>query len=172
MVIKKENFITKLNRKIAENFSSWLIYPLIFVMVLEVFSRYFFSKPTFFAYDLTWMLYSALALLGGAYALIEGSHVKADIIYENLSDKKKAIIDIICSLVLFFPGMIGLTISSWNLLYKAIIYNEKTIFTNWAPSAIPSRIFLLIGAVLLTVQGLVQFLGAINNLLQKGSDKE
>lgn len=160
------NMITKVNKKITETMFVWIIYPLIIFMVVEVFARYFFKRPTFFAYDLTWMLYSAFSFLGGAYALISDSHVKADVFYNMMSKEKRAVTSIACYLVLFFPSIIGLTSSAWKMLYKAIIYNEKSVYTNWGPSVIPIKVVLFIAIILLSLQGCVEFYKSIQLLLQ------
>src|SRR5699024_297516 len=57
---------------------AWLIVPLMFSLVFEVVSRYIFNRPTIWAYDMTYMLSSAVFMLGAAFALQKGSHVRAD----------------------------------------------------------------------------------------------
>ncbi len=172
MIEKLSNIITSANKFIAKNFIIWLIYPMILVMVIEAISRYFFAAPTFFAYDLAWMFYSAFAILGGAYAFIVNAHISADIFYKKLNNRKQAIVTIFCYLIFFFPEMIGLTYSSWIMAINSIKYNERSIYTNWSPSIIPIKIILFLGIFLLLVQGIVKFSAYIKVLINKKEDKE
>ena len=43
----------------------------------EVFSRYVFSAPTTWAYDVSYMLYGTLFMMAGPYALARNGHVRA-----------------------------------------------------------------------------------------------
>lgn len=53
--------------------------------------------------DLQWWLYGVAVLIGIAYAVTTGSHVRVDIFYDNFAKKKRLIIDIIALVWLFFP---------------------------------------------------------------------
>ena len=48
---------------------AWLNVPLVLAVAYEVIARYFFNAPTIWAYDVTYMLYAAIFMLGAAYAL-------------------------------------------------------------------------------------------------------
>src|SRR4029453_15089765 len=58
----------------------WLTVPLMCVIVYEVLARYIFTAPTRWAYDISRMLYGAMFVLGAAYALSKGGHIRADFI--------------------------------------------------------------------------------------------
>ena len=57
---------------------SLLAIPLVLGVGYEVTARYLFNAPTTWAYDLTYMLYGALFMLGAAYALHKGAHIRTD----------------------------------------------------------------------------------------------
>jgi TRAP-type mannitol/chloroaromatic compound transport system permease small subunit len=54
---------------------AWLMVPLIAAVVYEVVARYAFAAPTIWSFDLTYMLYGAMFMLGAAYALRIGAHI-------------------------------------------------------------------------------------------------
>src|SRR5512140_1427779 len=83
----------------------WCILILTFTTTYEVFSRYMFGSPTDWAFDASYMLYGTLFMLGGAYALSRNSHVRGDFIYRAWSVRRQAAIDLILSILFFFPGM-------------------------------------------------------------------
>jgi len=49
---------------------AWLMVPLMGAVVYEVIARYAFAAPTLWAFDVTYMLYGAMFMLGAAYALL------------------------------------------------------------------------------------------------------
>ena len=54
-------------------------------MVYEVFARYYFTAPTVWAYDMSRMIYGAMFVLGAAYALSKGVHIRSDFLYRSWS---------------------------------------------------------------------------------------
>ena len=82
-----------------------LLIPLVLAGTAEVFMRYFLRQPTAWAADVTVMSYGALFMLGAAYALRRGAHVRTDMLWDKFSDRTKGIIDSIAFLVFFFPTM-------------------------------------------------------------------
>src|SRR3546814_15932897 len=72
--------------------AGWLVLPLVGALVYEVVSRYVFNSPTIWAYDVTYMLAGTLFMLGSAYALHKGSHVRADFLLSALRPKWQALI--------------------------------------------------------------------------------
>ena len=59
----------------------------------EVIARYVFNAPTIWAFDVTYMLYGTLFMLGAAYALHKGAHIRTDFFWEQFSIRKKGWID-------------------------------------------------------------------------------
>ena len=60
---------------------AWLILPMVMSLVWEVFARYFFNAPTIWAYDMTYILYGSFFMLGSAYTLLRGKHIRTDNFY-------------------------------------------------------------------------------------------
>jgi len=162
--------VTAVNDKIAK-LASILIFPLVLVVVAEVFFRYILNHPTIYTYDLSWMLYAAFVFLGGGYALHEEVHVKADIIYNMLKERGKAFINLFCYPVFFFTSMAGLLYSSYELMVKAWIHGETSPYTSWNPPVGPIKTVLFISILVLTLQGVVEFVKAMKHLRKGGNSK-
>lgn len=162
--------ITALNEKVAA-IASFLIFPLIIVETIEVFFRYVLNSPTIYTYDLSWMFYAALVFLGGGYALEHEVHVRADVFFNMLSERGKAILSIICYIIFFFTSMIGIIWSTWDLMIKAFVYNETSPYTSWNPSVAPIKTVLFISMVLLALQGIVKFCEYVK-VLKKGKSAD
>ena len=75
--------------------ASGLIIPLTLATCYEVFARYVLGNPTIWAYEFGYLLMGFHFLLGGALTLKKQEHIRIDIFYNRLSDKKKSIIDLI-----------------------------------------------------------------------------
>ena len=68
---------------------AWLNVPLVLAVSYEVIARYFFHAPTIWVYDVTYMLYAAIFMLGAAYALHKGAHIRTDFFFETWSTQNE-----------------------------------------------------------------------------------
>lgn len=80
---------------------------LMILMVLNVFydvvMRYVFSNASIGMQELEWHLFAAMFMFGIGYTLKQGGHVRVDIIYDNLSPKSQAWIDMLGTLIFAVP---------------------------------------------------------------------
>ena len=83
---------------------SWLTVPLMFAMVYEVIARYAFTAPTVWAYDISRMIYGAMFVLGAAYALSKGVHIRSDFLYRKWSVKTQGRVDTALYVIFYFPA--------------------------------------------------------------------
>ena len=139
----------------------WLIIPLMVAMVYEVIARYFFHAATIWSYDISYMMYGSHFMLGAAYTLLRGGHIRTDIFYMNWSPRTKGIVDASLYLFLFFPGMVfffwmGLqeALHSWDI-------REVSDASPWRPIIYPLKMVIPVSAALLLVQGLSEFLKSL-----------
>jgi TRAP-type mannitol/chloroaromatic compound transport system permease small subunit len=72
-------------------------------VVYDVVMRYVFNDVSIAFQELEWHLFSAVFLLGIPYAIKASGHVRVDIIYERLSNRAQAIIDILGTLIFLLP---------------------------------------------------------------------
>lgn len=161
--------ITLVNEKIA-SVSSLLIYGVIAVVVIEVGGRYIFNHPTNWSYDLQWMFYGAMVFLGGAYGIKADVHVKADVFYDMFKPRTKAVIRILCYLLLFFPFAIAFVNASYGLMANAWILKETSPYTSWNPLTGPIKTVMFVSAVMLLLQGIIDFIGYFKMLKNGGED--
>src|SRR3990167_5863903 len=93
---------------------AWLNIPLVAAVSWEVGARYLFNAPTIWAFDVTYMLYGTLFMLGAAYALHKGAHIRTDFFWEQFSVRTKGLIDTVAYVIFFFPGLLMLLFISGN----------------------------------------------------------
>ena len=136
------------------NVVCWILMPLIFAMTYEVLARKLFLAPTIWAYDISRFLYGALFMLGAAYALSKGVHIRADFLYRNFKTKNQGKIDFWLYLIFYFPGLLVFLYMTIGFVGESIQRGEKGMDTTWMPYMWPIKSCLLIGIVFLLIQGI------------------
>tara|TARA_E500000178_G_scaffold306657_1_gene319038 strand:+ start:379 stop:993 length:615 start_codon:yes stop_codon:yes gene_type:complete len=136
------------------NVVCWILMPLIFAMTYEVFARKLFLAPTIWAYDISRFLYGALFMLGAAYALSKGVHIRADFLYRNFKTKNQGKIDFWLYLLFYFPGLIVFLYMTIGFVGESIQRGEKGMDTTWMPYMWPIKTCLLVGIIFLLIQGI------------------
>ena len=142
---------------------AWLILPLIAVMAYEVVVRYV-ATPTQWAYDLSYMMYGAMFMLGAAYTLYRGAHIRTDFLYQNWPVKTQATVDALCYLLLFFPGIAFFLWIGAEFAWASWLRNERTVGSSWMPIIYPLKGVIPVAAALLLLQGISEFLKCIHAL--------
>lgn len=133
----------------------YMIFAMIGVLLYASISRTFMDLPLIWAVEVTQMTMAAYYLLGGAYSMQLGSHVRMDLLYGRWSVKKKAFTDSITSFCLFFYVVILLYGGISSTQY-AIEYNQKN-YSVWGPPMAPIKIVMTIGIFLMLLQVISTF---------------
>ncbi len=135
-------------------FVGWLCTAMVLVVFYDTVMRYAFNKGNVGLQELEWHLFSVIFLIGAAYTLKEGGHVRVDILFLNFSERTKAWIDFLGSLIFLIPFCL------------VVIYaTQKFVGNSWAvkeispdPGGLPARYLLKAmiptGFILLIFQGL------------------
>jgi TRAP-type mannitol/chloroaromatic compound transport system permease small subunit len=145
---------------------AWLIVPLIGAMVYEVAARYFFHAPTVWAHDVSYMLYGALFMLGGAYTLRQQGHIRTDFLYNKFGVRGQAFVDAVAYLFFFFPAFAIFLWLGWESFQESWRLDERAITSPWTPALYPFRAVLPLAAALLLIQGVSEALKSLYALLK------
>src|SRR5437868_2803867 len=137
---------------------AWLNLPLVLVVAWEVIARYAFDAPTLWSFDMTYMLYGTIFMLGAAYALHKGAHIRTDFFYEKWSERTRGMVDSISYLVFFFPSIIMLLAASGSEAWYAYSINETSEQTPWRPILWPYKAVVPLTCVLLLIQGVSELI--------------
>lgn len=138
--------------------AAMLIGPLVLATCIEVFSRYVLGRPTIWAYEIAYMGMGAHFLLGGAYTMMIGAHVRIDLIYGLYPERLKAAVDLIGYAGLILPFCIWLGYGLWWYFVEAYQWGETSGASAWNPVIWPFRLVLCAGIVLLGIQVLAEIL--------------
>ena len=153
-------FIDKVSSWFGKAFA-WTIMAMTLGVSYEVFVRYALDAPTSWAFDVTYIMYGALFMMGGAYALSRDSHVRADFLYRLWRPRTQAILELVLYVMFFFPGVFALVIAGWRYAGRSWRYMEVSSFS---PANIPIYQFktiIVAAGVILLIQGFAQVLRCI-----------
>ncbi|MBI1385227.1 MAG: TRAP transporter small permease subunit [Rhizobiales bacterium] len=137
---------------------AFILVPIMLSMVYEVVARKLFLAPTMWAYDVSRMLCGAMFMLGAAYALLKGVHIRADFIYRGWSPRSQATVDAALYILLFFPAMWLFFDISYDYAARAWIRGERSMDTAFMAPVAPVRTAMPVGAALLMLQGVSELL--------------
>ena len=140
---------------------AWLLAPLALAVGWEVLSRYAFDAPTTWAYETIYMLYAALFMLGAAYALRVGAHVRTDFLWEKWPPRTRAAIEVVAYVACFFPGMALFLIAGLEATWLSFVTDERSADTSWFPPLWPLKALVPASALLLLLQGVSELLKSL-----------
>jgi len=151
-----------------DRFTAWyvmavalLLVPMILGNAVEVFMRYVLDSPTTWAADITVMTFGSFFMLGSAYTMLKGAHVRTDMFWDNYSDKTKGIVDSVSYLFLFLPVMALIFVISLDDLVYAYSINERSTMSLWRPVLWPFRAVIPLAALLMFIQGISELLKSL-----------
>ena len=144
-------------------YASYLILPLIAVVVYEVFMRYGLNAPTSWAFELTVFLYGLHYSFALAYAHKHDTHVSIDVFESRLPPRPRLILRIVTNLVLFMPA-IGLLTYHVGVLAVNSWQQWEQASSSWAPAIYPYKTLMAIGFLLFLLQGFAKLIQDIRSL--------
>jgi TRAP-type mannitol/chloroaromatic compound transport system permease small subunit len=124
----------------------------------ECFARYLFNAPTVWVLESSYMTNGSAFMLGCAYALHKGAHVRTDMLYEKFSFRKKGWIDLVSYVALFYPALVILMAISVDDVFYSYSIHETSEQTPWRPIMWPFRAAIPLAALLLMIQGVSETL--------------
>ncbi len=149
------DFIDWINGWVGEFIAYWSVMA-VFVYFYEVLARYVFNSPTNWAHEGMFLMFGMQYLLAGGYAAREDAHVRVDIIYEQLSERAKAVTDIVTSI--FFFIFTGTLLVTGTIFVLDAISVWEVSFTEWSIQYWPVKCSITIGALLIILQGVAKLI--------------
>jgi TRAP-type mannitol/chloroaromatic compound transport system permease small subunit len=140
---------------------AWLILFMTFAMSYEVFSRYLLNAPTAWSLDVSFIMYGALFMMGGAYTLSRGGHVRGDFIYRLWSPRTQAKVELVLYFLFFFPGVLALVLAGWKYASRSVGYLEVSVNSPAGVPVFQLKAVIVAAGVLLVIQGIAQVLRCI-----------
>ena len=152
----------------------WLTFLIVIAEFQIVISRFVFSYEQVFMGDLVRFWYAALFLFAASYTLVHDGHVRVDVFYAQFSERKKAWVNAIGSLVLGLP-------LCWTILFMGMWQRGSSINSPLRSFEISQSGygmyvkylmagFLVVFAVSMIIQFMSYFLNSVATLLSESND--
>jgi len=149
------HIIDKINTWVAVAMTV-LIVPLLALTMYEVIMRYVVGDPPLWGSQALLLLWFPVALLSGGYVLRIKGHVKLDLLYSFWSPRGQAISEVATfAAFLLFAGV--LAVVAIEAAWKSTAMRELHMYWAWRGPVYPKRIAIAVGAVLLLLQGIAEF---------------
>lgn len=100
----------------------WLAFLVVLAEFTIVITRFIFSYEQAWMGDLVRFWYAAFFLFASAFTLVENGHVRVDVLYSQISNKKKAIVNAMGSLILGLP-------LCWTILYYGMGTRQSSLIS-------------------------------------------
>ena len=131
--------------------ASLALVPLVLSTCYEVFARYAMGAPTIWAYEVGYLLTGSHFLLGMAYTLREGEHIRIDVFSGKFSTRTRAVIDLL-GYTITLPLMLWLTYELYLYLAAGYLRNELSGQSALSLPVWPFRVVFLVAFTLLALQ--------------------
>jgi TRAP-type mannitol/chloroaromatic compound transport system permease small subunit len=154
-----ERILKKIDR-MNEWMGNWirvLVYAFIGLICVEVLLRYGFNKPTIQLPVIVTMTAGAMYALSLGNIMRNDGHVRIDIFSRLMSERGKAVMEVLLGALFFFPVIGALTISAVGWTWYAWSIDERDVQTFWYARIGPIRTAVLIGLILFLLQGFAVF---------------
>ena len=146
-----------------------LVPILVLLVSYDVAMRYLFSSGSVMLQELEWHLFAMIFLLGAANTLKHDEHVRVDIVYRHrrLSDKTRAVINLVGSVFFLLPFCALLIVYSWDFLASSWAVSERSPDPGGLPARWLIKAVLPLGFLLLLIEGIALTLRCLARLAEK-----
>jgi len=127
--------------------ASWLTLAMVILTSIIVIMRYVFDAGLIWMQEsVTWM-HAAVFMVGAAYTLLHEEHVRVDIFYRKMSERRRAIVDLI-GVVLFLLPLCGfLALMAYDFAAAAWSIHE----TSREPGGLPYPMIPLLKSIVIVM---------------------
>ncbi len=97
-----ENLLDRISR-VSGQLVSWLTLFMVLVTFVIVVLRYVFDAGLIWLQESVIWMHGAVFMLGAAYTLLDAEHVRVDIFYRNMTERRRAWVDALGVLFFLLP---------------------------------------------------------------------
>jgi len=160
---KIEDFIGLTGRLV-----SWLTLLMVLVTFLVLILRYIFEVGSIALQESVTYMHATVFLVGAAWTLQQDAHVRVDIFYCRCSDKIRALVNLLGSLLLLLPLMIFTVWISTDYVQDSWSVHEASREAGGLPGVYLLKTLIPVMAVLVALQGIANALRSI--VILRGRD--
>jgi TRAP-type mannitol/chloroaromatic compound transport system permease small subunit len=136
------------------------------VSAINAMIRYAFDMSSNAWLELQWYMFAVVVMLGASYTLQKNEHVRVDVIYMGLTERKRLWVDLIGGILFLMPACVLLGWLAWPFFMQSWDQNEMSSnaggLLRW-----PVKFILPLGFALLAFQGISEIIKRIAALQGK-----
>ena len=160
------NWLTVVNSVIGR-VVAWLVLYMTLMQFVVVIMRYVFSYGSIQMQESIWYMHGLLFMLGAGYTLVKEGHVRLDVFYREASERTKAWINLIGSLVFLLPFCIVNFDFAWSLVLNSWAVREGSIETTGLPYIYLFKTVILVFSILVAMEGLALAIRSLLTLTER-----
>jgi TRAP-type mannitol/chloroaromatic compound transport system permease small subunit len=137
---------------------AWITGIMVIITCIVVVLRHVFSIGSIGLQESVTYMHALVFMMGAAYALKTGDHVRVDILYRRFSPMTKAWIDALGSLLFALPVMLFIGFGSWDFVKESWRIGEGSNDSGGLAGVYLLKTLLLIMAVCVSLQAVAELL--------------
>jgi TRAP-type mannitol/chloroaromatic compound transport system permease small subunit len=98
---------------------AWLTLAIVMLTFAIVVLRYGFNLGWIWMQESVTFLHATIFMLAAAWTLQEGGHVRVDIFYRDQSEKHKAMVNLVGSVIFLIPLCVFLLVIGWEYVFSS-----------------------------------------------------
>ena len=146
--------------------ASWLTLFMVLVTFVVVVLRYVFDAGAVWLQESVVWMHAVVFMLGAAYTLQQDEHVRVDIFYRNMSETRRAWVDLLGAVLFLLPVSVFLAYAAWDFVAISWQLRESSREPGGLPYPLVPllKTLLLLMPLALTLQGISMLLASIRTV--------
>ena len=146
--------------------TSWLTLVMVIVTVIVVVMRYVFDAGAVWLQESVVWMHAVVFMVGAAYTLQQDEHVRVDIFYRGMSERRRAWVDLLGTLLFLLPLCLFLGYKAWDF----VVVSWQLTESSREPGGMPYpfvpllKSLTLVMPLLLVLQGVAMLIRALQVL--------
>ncbi len=140
---------------------SWLTLLLVILVMTVVISRYLLGVGSIAIQESVSYVHAIIFMLGLAFTLQRGGHVRVDIFYREFSPRRKATVDLIGAAIFLLPLCGLILVGSWDYVMASWAIKETSSETGGIAAVYLLKTLMIIMPITLGLQGIAQIINSI-----------
>jgi TRAP-type mannitol/chloroaromatic compound transport system permease small subunit len=132
--------------------------------VLVVTLRYAFNQGSILLQEAVMYLHALVFMLGIPYALTQNAHVRVDVLHGRVSDRGRAMVDLLGHLLVLVPVSLTIVVYSYGYVMNSWYILERSSEVGGIPGVFLLKTLIPLTALLLLLQGLAESLRCLRRL--------
>ncbi len=143
---------------------AWLSLIMVLLVVTIVALRYLFQYGSIALQESVMYVNALIFTVGAAYTLKERGHVRVDIFYNRLSERRQAVVDLFGGLLFLLPFAVFIIVASWDYIAISWRIREGSAESSGLPLVFLLKTSIHVLGFLLLLQGLSEIAKAVKRL--------